>query len=237
MYEYSITIRPRVETFKVLLSSVEVLVEWCKKKCKNYIIGLENGCGDETIEPNHFQCVMSFEKKRKNIKKDLTNLIGKILKLHKLDLDDLEETEKKIMLKCPIIKSNSEGVKGYCLKESIKNYSNYNPLIIKQFIKVYNEEKLKNYEKKQKKEYYKVNKRNYHMFIKKYIQMYYPEEKITEDLIIQVIDEMMKKDYYFTFINSKNIGDIISYVKGHLTDFNYVRNCYEEYKEMIDRYN
>lgn len=220
---FSITFRPLLETYTKITETFDIFLNDFIKNTKRYIISKESG--DNSLIDNHLQIYVETKKQtnQKNITKRLKRLLVKY---------NLSKEEQKIALKVKDIKSNLQNVIGYPLKEK-------GDKLIYGFTLEEIEEYKKNYINTLiDKDYFRISRKNYHIYLEKYI--YVNEKKIMDyfnsyqlplitsidglrenkrfdDKIIKyIIDSMIIDKYYFTFLNSRNIIDIIHYIKYYM---------------------
>lgn len=220
-YKYSITFRPLLEIFESIDSPLTYFEKLFDKISNKYIISLEKGNSEEI---NHLQIYIDLEETitQKALRKRIVRYINPL---------NIDKGNLKIALKVKEIKSNFEGVIGYVLKEdNEKNIKGFSDEEITTYRNVYLEHSSK---ESNKKDYFRINKKNYHIYVSKWIennpQKYKSffftdnninkyliteeeEREITREVIKRIIDTMIIEDYYFTFLSSRNIREIIEYL-------------------------
>lgn len=238
MTEYSITLRPRLQEFKKI--NDYKYFDKILKKMKYYVIGKEKGNCEEI---SHYQMVLIYNKETRvdTVRRTLINNFKKYI----------PECDWKIALKVKSIKTNIEGVIGYCLKEGIDNISKLEKEE-EYYLNLYMKNKVS-------KDYFRVNSKNYHIYVERYIQInedfvyqlykstcHYKQEAMryglltnkkikvyyTDELIKYIIDNMIIEKYYFTFLTERNIDRVIGYLRFYLNGETGFCNFLEDLKSI-----
>ncbi len=234
---YSITFRPRLETYESIEEPFNLFLQDLTKYSESYIVSKESGRNSK--KDNHLQIFTKLKKsiKQKSYRKRLMRTLTQYVKL------DKQETINSLKVK--EIKTNLEGVKGYvCKEDGDKLIYGFTAEDIKELRKYYESNT-----KKENKDYFRINRKNYHIYVKKWIGLnkevvlsFVNEElndiqqkiKNIEDvfyeryLLKKIIDRMIIEDYYFTFITPRNIDEVLKYLQATLdTDVSYMDWCDE----------
>lgn len=214
-YSYSITIRPRKEDFDTYLLNMNQ-EEYQELYGKKYVVSFEKGQGDEY---NHIQSVMTTTKSRSD---SVRRMIVKYFSKKHLILTN-------ISLKVRSIKTNLEGVIGYCLKEGGKTYCNgYDQSFLSACLDKYNSHAdSQSYDKKS---IFKINPKNYHIQVENYINnnLSLKQQVYNSSDIKTILAKMAVKGYYLTFINDRNALRIYQYLQA------YLNKSEEEFHRIFD---
>ncbi len=224
---YSVSIRPRYETFLKILECKE-FIPALKVKLDKYIISQEKGNNEEY---NHYQCYFKYKKKTKssNVRRQILTL----LKKHSIIFD---KEELLSGLKCKEIKTNLGGTIGYTLKEEGIKLSNFTEEERNNFLEIYEEHlEQSGYDKKN---FFRINNKNFHIIVEKWIKEnsdFYKETGSYEmDDIKVIMGTMIDKGYYLTFLNSRNTKERLTYILHYLNrqGIKYIERCFNFSSEL-----